>query len=184
MIERTARDSTAASQEPILATAATLAITSPTRSGSRVILIRRPETMRRHPGQIAFPGGMIEPTDASPLAAALRETREEIGLRVPITSPAIRLTPVATLATGVLIQPYWVHLPAAPRLRPQPSEVARILRVPIAALRQPDTRETIPHPRRPGVNVPAFIWRDETIWGATFQMLTELLDRLEQRGTA
>ncbi|HEX5417586.1 MAG TPA: CoA pyrophosphatase, partial [Chloroflexota bacterium] len=97
--------------------AATLAATYPTRSGARLILIRRPETMRRHPGQIAFPGGMIEPTDADPFAAALREAYEEVGLRVPPDCPVVPLTPVPTLTTGVVIQPFWVHLTTSPRLR-------------------------------------------------------------------
>jgi len=180
--EPTIRDAEAVPRPLMAETAATLAITYPTRSGDRIILIRRPETMRRHPGQIAFPGGMIEPSDADSLAAALRETREEIGLSVPPTLPAVRLTPVATLATGVVIQPYWVFLPASPRLNPRPAEVARVLRVPVTALRHPGTRGTIPHPRRPDVEVPAFLWHGETIWGATYQTLTELLDRLSHVG--
>jgi 8-oxo-dGTP pyrophosphatase MutT (NUDIX family) len=162
--------------------AATLAATYPTQSGARIILIRRPDTMRRHPGQIAFPGGMIEPADPDPFAAALREAREEVGLRIPPTCAAIPLAPVATLSTGVVIQPYWVHLAASPRLRAQPDEVAAVLRVPIRDLQRPDTLTTVPHPRRPGVEVPAYCWHGEVIWGATFQSLAELLDRLSAAG--
>lgn len=162
--------------------AATLAATYPTRSGTRVILIRRPETMRRHPGQIAFPGGMIEPTDPDPLAAALREAYEEVGLRVPATTRAVPLAPVSTLATAVVIQPFWVHLSASPRLRPQPEEVAAVLRVPIRILRSPGTLTAVSHPRRPEERVPAYLWRGQVIWGATFQSLVELLDRLSAAG--
>jgi len=163
---------------PVTPNAATLAATYPTRSGARIILIRRPDTMRRHPGQIAFPGGMIEPEDPDPFAAALREAYEEVGLRVPTDSVRVPLTPVATLATGVVIQPFWVHLGASPRLRAQPAEVAAVLRVPIRDLRKPGVFTSVPHPRRPGVEVPAYRWRGEVIWGATFQSLVELLDRL------
>lgn len=169
---------------PTAPNAATLAATYPTRSGARIILIRRPETMRRHPGQIAFPGGMIEPTDANPFGAALREAYEEVGLRVPPTCQALPLARVPTLATGVVIQPFWVHLPVSPRLRPRPEEVAAVLRVPVQALREPGTLTSVPHPRRPGVEVPAYCWRGEVIWGATFQSLVELLDRLSSAGIA
>ena len=170
------------SELPAAPNAATLAATYPTRSGARIILIRRPDTMRRHPGQIAFPGGMIEPADPNPFAAALREAYEEVGLRVPATCQAVPLTPVATLTSGVVIQPYWVHLVASPRLRAQPNEVAAVLRIPIRDLRLPGVRTAVPHPRRPEVEVPAYCWHGEVIWGATFQSLVELLDRLSAVG--
>lgn len=160
-------------------TAATLIATYESRRGITVILTRRPDTMRRHPGQIAFPGGMIEPADASPIAAAFREAREEIGLVVPGACRAVALTPVATLATELVIQPFWVRLPDSPRLRRHRAEVAAILRIPLADLRRPGARSSVPHPRRPGVEVPAFVWRGEVIWGATLRSLDELIDRLD-----
>jgi 8-oxo-dGTP pyrophosphatase MutT (NUDIX family) len=155
--------------------AATLVVTYPTRRGTRVILIRRPAFMRRHPGQIAFPGGMVELTDASPLAAAIRETREEVGLRLPANWPARQLLPVGTITSGIVIQPFWVELPASPRLLPAPDEVDAILRVPLAELRSPGVFGWAPHPRRPGDVTPAFTWRGEVIWGATARTVVELL---------
>lgn len=155
--------------------AATLVATYPGRYGVTVILIRRPDTMRRHPGQIAFPGGMIEPEDPSAFETAVREAREEVGLVVPPGCNGEALAPVSTLSSDIVIQPFWVRLPRSPRLRPNPDEVALILRVPLAHLRRPQARMRLPHPRRPGVEVPALNWRGQVIWGATLRSLEELL---------
>ncbi len=163
-------------EAPAAAQAATLAILYPTTRGVRLILTRRPTTMRRHPGQIAFPGGMVEPSDRSPLAAAIREADEEIGLRLPPDPPAQPLTPVGTVTSGIVIQPFLVHLPNSPRLRAAPDEVAEILRVPLADLAAPGCFVWHPHPRRPGAFTPAFNWRDHLIWGATARTVVEILE--------
>ncbi len=155
--------------------AATLVVTYETRRGPRVILTRRPESLRRHPGQISLPGGMIEPSDETPLAAAIREAREEIGLRLPVHVAAVPLTPVATLSSGIIIQPFWVRLPASPRLQVSASEVDEVLRVPLDALRAPGALQPIQHPRRPNEMTLAYVWHGHVIWGATAQMLGELL---------
>lgn len=155
--------------------AATLVVTYPTSRGLRVILTRRPTTLRRHPGQISFPGGMIEESDRTPLAAAVREAREEIGLRLPNESTGQALTPVTVRSTGVLVQPYWVEVAVSPRLKPAAEEVEAILRVPLAELRAPGVFRPIAHPRREGEQTMAYVWRDQTIWGATAQTVTELL---------
>jgi 8-oxo-dGTP pyrophosphatase MutT (NUDIX family) len=155
--------------------AATLVATYETRGGPRVILTRRPNSLRRHPGQISFPGGMIEAADASPLDAAIREAREEIRLTVPPGLPAIPLAPVTTLSSGIVIQPFWIRLPRPPRLKAAPDEVEEILRVPLRALLEPGVLRPIPHPRRPEEQTMAYVWRGQIIWGATFQMIRELL---------
>lgn len=158
--------------------AATLVATYETGRGLTTILTRRPTTMRRHPGQVAFPGGMIEPDDPSPFAAAVREAHEEIGLIVPPDLPFVPLSPVGTLSNATWIQPFLVRLPSSPRLRPSADEVAAILRIPLAELRLASAQRTIPHPRRTDVEVPALAWRGEIIWGATLRTLQELLDRV------
>src|SRR5438876_1684951 len=143
--------------------AATLVVTYSTRRGPVVVLTRRPETLRRHPGQISFPGGMVESTDVSPFAAALRETREEIGLLLLPDQPNVPLTPVTTLSSGIEIQPFWITLDLSPRLRRDPNEVAAVMRVPLADLRRPGVRQFVAHPSRPGVQVPSFHWRGQLI---------------------
>ncbi|HLH74023.1 MAG TPA: CoA pyrophosphatase [Chloroflexota bacterium] len=162
-------------EQPADQRAATLVATYETRRGARVILTRRPDTLRRHPGQISFPGGMIEPSDPSPLAAAIREAQEEVGLFLPLDTPAIPLAPVTTLSSGIVILPFWVRLPRSPRLRATPEEVAAILRVPLVDLRRPGILQPIPHPRRPNESTRAYVWHGQVIWGATAQMLDELL---------
>lgn len=155
--------------------AATLVVTYPTRRGPRVILTRRLASLRRHPGQISFPGGMIEPSDASPLAAAIREAQEEVGLRLPGGVVAMPLPPVATLSSGIVIQPFWVQLPRSPRLQAARDEVAEILRVPLCALARPGAFRPIAHPNRPNETTLAYVWQGHVIWGATARILTELL---------
>ncbi len=155
--------------------AATLVATYETRTGPRVILTRRPESLRRHPGQVSFPGGMVEAYDRSPLAAACREAREEVSLRLPPDLPATPLTPVRTLSSGIEILPYWVRLSQSPRLRAAADEVERILRVPLRTLLKPGVLRPIPHPRRPAEQTMAYVWRDQVIWGATAQTVGELL---------
>jgi 8-oxo-dGTP pyrophosphatase MutT (NUDIX family) len=166
------------------ATAATLALTYPTRAGRRIILIRRPASLRRHPDQIAFPGGMIEPSDSSSLAAAIRETQEELGLRLAPDVAALPLTPVQTATGDVVVQPFWVQLPASPRLRPSPAEVAAVLRVPLSDLRDPKAQGSIPHPRRPEDQLPCYRWRGEIIWGVTYRSVAELVALLGEESVS
>jgi 8-oxo-dGTP pyrophosphatase MutT (NUDIX family) len=162
---------------PARPTAATLVVTYATVRGIRVILTRRPATLRRHPGQISFPGGMIEEWDRTPLAAAVREAREEVGLRLPDAAIGQPLTPVTVVSTGVVIQPYWVPLAVSPRLKPAAEEVEAILRVPLTDLCAPGIFRPISHPRREGEQIMAYVWRGQTIWGATAQTIKELLQK-------
>jgi 8-oxo-dGTP pyrophosphatase MutT (NUDIX family) len=159
------------------ATAATLVVTYHTSAGPRMVLTRRPMTLRRHPGQIAFPGGMIEPSDRSPLDAALREAREEIGLRVIGEINSSALTPVETFVSGIIIQPFWIHLLESPRLRADPSEVEEILRVPVEDLLRPGAFRSVSHPRWPDRETVAYVWNGSMIWGATARTVRELIAR-------
>jgi 8-oxo-dGTP pyrophosphatase MutT (NUDIX family) len=154
-------------------------VTFPGSDGDVVILTRRPATLRRHPGQIAFPGGMIEPTDPTPLAAALREAREEIGLDLTEVHDAVALPSVGTLSSDIVIQPYWIRLLDVPDLQPDPNEVDEILLVPLAKIRRPECLGSIPHPRRLAEQVPAIVWRDQVIWGATLRTLFDLFGQLD-----
>jgi 8-oxo-dGTP pyrophosphatase MutT (NUDIX family) len=159
------------------ATAATLVVTYDTASGPRLVLTRRPMTLRRHPGQIAFPGGMIEPSDRSPLDAAFRESGEEIGLRVGGDVDIVSMTPVETFVSGIIIQPFWLQLPESPRLRADPTEVEEILRIPIEDLLAPGALRSMTHPRWPDREILAYRWYGSVIWGATARTVSELVDQ-------
>ena len=147
-----------------------------------VILTRRPETMRRHPGQVAFPGGRVDPEDADVVAAALREAEEEIGL-------PRRLAEVVGLAdryhtvTGYVVTPVLAAIPPDLPLVPHDVEVAAIFEVPLAHLLAPDQliRRTMDWRGQPR-DVYEILWEGERIWGATAAMIVNLARRLEWRG--
>ncbi len=142
--------------------------------GFHVLLTRRTETLRSHAGQISFPGGRIESTDASVEAAALREAQEEIGLspdRVEILGRLGRYT----TGTGYLVYPVVAVVAPPLSLRPDPAEVAEIFEVPLSFLLDP--RNHRPHRMEYQgrvYNLVAMPYGDYYIWGATAAMLRNL----------
>jgi mutator protein MutT len=141
----------------------------------RVLLTRRSERLTTHKGQIAFPGGRLEPGETS-LQAALRETQEEIGIDARNAHLVGELTAHRTISSTSHIVPHVVRLPQAPVEFATNDEVERVLSVSLAELIRPDTfaQEHWVFPDREVV-VPMFYLDDETIWGATARMLQDLL---------
>ncbi len=146
--------------------------------GLTVIFTRRTAHLASHAGQVSFPGGHTENSDASPEATALRETEEEIGLHrrhidligrldTYITRTGFRVTPVV----GLVTPPF--------ELAPDPEEVAELFEVPLPVILAPDMpkRES-----RDLFGVPRFFyifpWRGNSIWGATAGILVNLRDAL------
>ncbi|MEV7971988.1 CoA pyrophosphatase [Cellulomonas sp. NPDC089187] len=146
-----------------------------------VLLTRRSPTLSHHPGQVAFPGGGIDPEDAGPEAAALRESAEEAGVepsgvRVLGTLPELPVTASNNLVTPVL--GWWdrPHRVAAA----DPAETVDVFRVPVADLIDPGRRVTavIEHQGRE-YRGPAFeVERGILVWGFTAFVLDRLLDAL------
>lgn len=143
-----------------------------------VLLTLRTSTLRAHAGQVAFPGGRMEPMDASPEAAALREAHEEIGLDPAAVELTGRLPEYVT-GSGYHITPVVGLLPAGLRFTPNPDEVEAIFTLPLATLLDPrapeqHTREFRGRQRR------FWVWPHEThyIWGATAGILVNLAARL------
>lgn len=146
--------------------------------GFTVILTQRTEHLPDHAGQVAFPGGRVDATDADAIAAALRETEEEIGLARAHIEPAGRLDDYLT-GTGYVVTPIvgFVRPPFA--LTPDPREVAAIFEVPLAFV-----LDRANHVKRTGFwrgharTYYAIPYEDRFIWGATAGMLINLCEVL------
>lgn len=146
--------------------------------GLTVLLTRRPDHLASHPGQIAFPGGKIESTDASPLAAALREAEEEIGLEPALVEPIGYLDRYQT-GTGFLIVPVVGLVAPEFSLALDAAEVAEAFEVPLAFLLNPANHQR--HEREWGGRrrrFHAMAYGERYIWGATAGMLRNLYERL------
>lgn len=159
--------------------AAVLCALAPRESGLHVILTRRADHLNRHAGQVAFPGGKIDPTDPSPMAAALREAEEEIGLssdQVEVLGPIDRYE----TATGFLVTPFVAV--AHPAFRPiaDDNEVAEVFETPLDFLMDARNRERRSYEWDGRTrHFYAYEWEGRTIWGATAGMLKALADRIE-----
>ena len=122
--------------------------------GAAVVLTRRAERLSAHPGQYALPGGRMDQGE-SVVAAALRETREEIGLALPVEAILGRLDDYPT-RSGYLISPLVAWAPADAVMEANPAEVAAIHRVPLVDLLLPGSPEfaAIPESRHPVIRYP------------------------------
>lgn len=145
------------------------------RADADVLLIERASTLRSHPGQAAFPGGAVDPDDDGPVAAALREAREETALppdqvRVLGTLPELWLPPSGFAVTPVV---GWMAEPTPVRVN-DPAEVARVQWLRLQALLDPRHRFTTRHPS--GFVGPAFDVDGLFVWGFTAGLLSRLLD--------
>lgn len=145
-----------------------------------VLFTVRNGNLRHHAGQVSFPGGRIEPGDAGPLAAALREAYEEIGLQASQVRPIGWLDPLAT-ATGFRVLPLVARI--APDVTPvaDPGEVATVFEVPLAYLLDPGNLQRVAMTYRGRTrHVLEYLPHEggARIWGATASMLEDLQARL------
>jgi 8-oxo-dGTP pyrophosphatase MutT (NUDIX family) len=139
-----------------------------------VLLLQRAATLRSHAGQVAFPGGATDPTDASPAATALREAGEEVGLRAGTVDVLAELPALFLPPSGFVVTPVLAHW-----REPHPvgvvdtAEVARVRRLPIAELTDPANRFTVQHSS--GFRGPGFEVAGLFVWGFTAGLLDRLL---------
>ena len=146
--------------------------------GARVLLTKRSSALKHHPGQIAFPGGKVDPGDADVIAAAVRETHEETGV------PAGNVEVIGTLAphetvTGFQVTPVLALVSPPVAYRPEAGEVDEVFEVPLAHLLEPAN-----------YSIQSRLWRGQSrsyftvpwgpyyIWGATARMLRGFADRM------
>jgi 8-oxo-dGTP pyrophosphatase MutT (NUDIX family) len=159
-----------------MAAAVLIAVTDRPQPG--VLLTQRPDHMRHHPGQVAFPGGRIDPGDADAVAAALREASEEIALP-PDTVDVIGVVDRYRTVTGYEVTPVLgVVAPDLP-LVPNAAEVADVFEAPLAFLLDPaNQRETAREWQGRARRYYQIDWQGRRIWGATAAMLVNLSRRL------
>lgn len=145
-----------------------------------VLLTKRSSALKHHPGQIAFPGGKVDDTDASHQAAALREAREEIGL------PEEQVTILGSLpahetVTGFTVRPFVARVDGAFDVLPEPGEVDEVFTVPLSHVAKAGNFVVASRrwrgQRRHYYTVP---YGPYYIWGATARMLRAFADRMER----
>jgi 8-oxo-dGTP pyrophosphatase MutT (NUDIX family) len=141
----------------------------------RVLLTRRTGDLPSHRGEVAFPGGRVEEGE-TPVAAALREAHEEIGLDPAAVEIVGELDRLSTVSSRFVITPFVGILRGRPALRPNPHEIERVFDVPLGELLLDEVyREEIwdlPGGER---EVTFFELVGDTVWGATARILRQLL---------
>ncbi len=145
-----------------------------------ILLTKRTSHLKKHAGQVSFPGGRIDPDDRNPEAAALREAWEEIGLLPSSAEVLGRLSDQVT-GTGFRITPVLAILPPALTYETSPHEVEAIFELPLSVILDPAA------PRRQKQEVGG-VWREywvwphaeHFIWGATAAILVQLAERLRE----
>lgn len=150
------------------------------RAEPMVLLTQRTVGLPSHPGQIAFPGGKIDGTDANPLAAALRETKEEIGLDPHFIDPIGYLDIYLTFS-GFRILPAVARVAPDYALTLNTGEVTEAFEVPLAFLMTPANHQFLTRDWK-GIQRQyyAMPYRQRYIWGVTAGILRNMYERIYQ----
>ncbi len=143
--------------------------------GYHLLLTRRSAQLRRQPGDISFPGGAIDENDPSALAAALRESKEEVGLEAKDVDILGEMDEHETV-TGFRITPF-VGAVSGPYSFQANHEVEELILAPLSALRRPESLH-VEHLRHKGRRIPVYhyLYEQYDIWGITGRLIRELLE--------
>jgi len=146
-----------------------------------LVFTERRSDLRRHPGEISFPGGRQDSPDEDLLATAIREAEEEVGLDPADVQVIGALPPVGTFVTGYKVHPFVGLIPEGVRFRPNPDEVAAVLLFRLRELREGFAMRRLVRRGIP-IRTPTYVVGEHLIWGATGRIVAELLQRLETVG--
>ncbi|MEE8046677.1 MAG: CoA pyrophosphatase [Dehalococcoidia bacterium] len=141
-----------------------------------VLMIKRAANMRLHSGEWAFPGGKIDDTDVSPMAAALRETKEELGINASDIDMWCGMAPVDT-SSGFEVWPYAGRVTDNVPLIPEAGEVAEVVNIPVRVFVNDESKRTITIIRN-GTRreMIAYAYEDRIIWGASAWIIQNTID--------
>jgi 8-oxo-dGTP pyrophosphatase MutT (NUDIX family) len=141
------------------------------------VFTKRREDLRRHPGEISFPGGRHDDTDPDLLTTALREAEEEIGLPPAAVQVLGALQPTPTIATGYAIYPFVGLIEAGLAWTLSAREVAAVLELALDDLREGYARRRLLRRGVP-IRTDTYVVGDDLIWGATARILADLFERI------
>ena len=143
-----------------------------------IVFTERRHDLRRHAGEISFPGGRRDFPEEDLLTTALREAHEEVGLDPGDVELVGALPPIGTFVTNYKVHPFVGVIPDPSELEANPTEVAAVLRFRVSELRQSFAMRRLVRRGVP-IRTPTYVVGDHLIWGATARILGELLDRLD-----
>jgi 8-oxo-dGTP pyrophosphatase MutT (NUDIX family) len=141
------------------------------------VFTKRRDDLRRHPGEISFPGGRQDEDDADLQATALREAHEEIGLPPEGVQLVGALQPTPTIATGYAVYPFVGLIDPGLTWTLSAREVALVLELPLRALRAGYARQRLIRRGLP-IRTDTYVIGEQLIWGATARILSDLFDRI------
>lgn len=141
------------------------------------VFTRRREDLRRHAGEISFPGGRRDPGDPDLIHTALREAEEEVGLGRDTVEICGALPPTPTIATGYAVYPFVGVIEAGMAWTLNPREVAEVIELSLPVLRSGYGRRRLVRRGLP-IRTDTYVVGDHLIWGATARILADLFDRI------
>ena len=141
------------------------------------VFTRRQDDLRRHAGEISFPGGRYDEGEPDLRATALREANEEIGLPNDAVEIVGALQPTPTIATGYAVYPFVGLIEAGRTWTPSANEVAEVLELPLDELLSGYARRRLVRRGVP-IRTDTYVLGENLIWGATARILADLFDRI------
>jgi 8-oxo-dGTP pyrophosphatase MutT (NUDIX family) len=142
------------------------------------VFTKRRDDLRRHPGEISFPGGRRDDGDSDLSETALREAEEEIGLPRSDVEIVGALQPTPTIATGYSVYPFVGLIEPGHEWKLSPREVAEVIELSFAELREGYARRRLLRRGLP-IRTDTYLVGEHMIWGATARIIADLFDRIE-----